>query len=172
MSENSIITFGYEVLSTDGVSFWKWLDPPADRWRGVFYDGQVASRALGTIITILLRVIQKSECENLTPKTIILANRRTIATKNKKSRAKFWCIMEYNSCLLRSYLTSMSLSRLYGVGWVHDRWIVDLERSDHRVIKVLTRGISGGIEESHEGPQSGQPVSQPKFEPSISRVQV
>jgi hypothetical protein len=38
-------------------------------------------------------------------------------------------------------------------------------------METLFQQLSWGNEENHEKSQSGQPVSQPRFEPSISQIQ-
>jgi hypothetical protein len=50
---------------------------------------------------------------------------------------------------------------------IRDCWTgSDLEGSDDGLIEVISSKFPGAIED--EGPQSGQPVSRPTFEPSTS----
>jgi hypothetical protein len=47
----------------------------------------------------------------------------------------------------------------------------DLERSERRLIEVLSQNLPGGTEENYERPHSGYPMSLPRLEPSTYRIQ-
>jgi hypothetical protein len=75
--------------------------------------------------------------------------------------------------LLWVILTALSVARLYSVGWYDDRLIGrHLEGRTRGLIEALSRHLPGGTEEIHENPQSGYPVSRPRFEPRTSRIRI
>jgi hypothetical protein len=92
-------------------------------------------------------------------------------SKNKPSKEPPWKQVS----LPRDYITTPSVSRLYGVGWNGDDewWVIkDLEGSGRVLIEVLSRDLIRGTENLHcynVKPSSG---AQRNFIKSLSRAQV